>query len=264
MLTKISTGNTSFIRHQQLLTQIISPGTLSLLEKAQVRAGSRVMSMNCGEGNAAFHLSRMVGERGIVVGFDPNAENIHTAQQLTEIKNGSNITFLETTQSRLSWAPLDLVHCYISLLQYFDLGTFIEEIQRLLKPGGVALFEVIDFSGFTCFPKNFAFERFIEICSDYLRNLWGDTPVHLRLCELLLRSHFDGIRHQFVAPFFLQNSGKQLPMLTLESIKGDVLNRKLSSNDEIQALLYNLTSLSQEPHALISLPGVHQIWGYRA
>ena len=262
---KLSTTGDAGIRHQQLLAQTLRPATLSLLEKVKVKAGSKTLCLNCGEGDIAFHLSGLVGDNGNVMGTDPSGENIHTARQLAYIKNIGNTTFCETEQYAPGSGQLfDLIHCRLPLTRFFDPATIIAEIQAQLMPGGLALLEVIDFSGFNSTPKNFAFERFLDLYTNLVRLQWGDSPFSNGLNQLLSQSSFQQVQHQYVAPVFLRGAAKHLPSLTLECIREEVLGQKLSSEDELQVLLYELKAFEQKAHSLISLPGIHQIWGHKA
>ena len=133
-----------------------------------------------------------------------------------------------------------------------------------LLPGGVVLFEVIDFSGFNSISINFAFERFLDIYKTFIQSQWGHVPFSIKLNQLLSQSGFQQVQHQYVAPAFLRGAAKHLPSLTLECIREEVLGQKLSSEDELQVLLYELKAFEQKAHSLISLPGIHQIWGHKA
>ncbi len=265
MRMKRSTTSDVGIRHQQLLAQTLRPATFSLLEKVNVKAGSRALCLNCGEGDVVFHLSGLVGDNGTVFGIDPNRVNIHTAQQLTQIKNIWNATFCETEQFRQGdEQPFEFIHCRLPLLRFFDPRAFIAEIRNQLIPGGMVLFEVIDFSGFNSTPKNFAFERFLDLYTTLIPSQGGIGPFSVKLNQLLSQSGFQGIHHQYVAPVFLQGPFRSLPSLTLESIREEVLHQKLSTEDELDILLYELKDFEQNAHSLMSLPGIHQIWGHKA
>ena len=260
----LSTNNIAQIKHQQLLRRTMRPATLSLLKKVKVKEGGRALCLNCGEGDIAFHLSGLVGKNGTVIGIDPNGENIHTAQQLSHIKNIRNTTFCKTEQyGQGNGQQFELIHYRLPLTRVFNPIKLIEAILEQLMTGGVVLFEVIDFSGFNSTPKNFAFERFLYLYTTIVRSQWGNSPFSTRINQLLSLSGFQAIKHQYVAPAFLQGSAKHLPSLTLECIREEVLCQKLGSEEELQVLLYELKDFEQKAHSLISLPGIHQIWGYK-
>lgn len=265
MTMKLSTTNDAKIRHQQLLTQTMRPATFSFLEKVKVREGSKTLCLNCGEGDIVFHLSGLVGDTGAVTGIDPKGENIHTAQQLARIKNIGNVTFCKTDRfGQGNRHRFEFIHCRLSLTRFFDPETLLKSIEARLMPGGMVLFEIIDFSGFNSIPKNFAFERFLDLYKVLVRSHWGDKPFCTQLNQLLSQSGFQQVRHQYVAPTFLQATAKQLPSLTLECIWDEVICQKLTSEVELKILLYEVKNFEQEAYSLISLPGTHQIRGYKA
>ena len=260
MAMKFSTTSDARIRHQQMLSQAIRPATLSLLGTVKVKEGSNALVLNCGEGDVAFLMARLVGENGNVTGIDLNRENVHTAQQLAVIKKIGNVAFYQGDQFQ-SQPKKRFAMVYGCLQPDTSLD---EQMCGSLQMSGLALFEIIDFSGFNSTPKNYAFDRLLDLYSALVRPQWGDNPFATRLNQLLSQSGFQRVQHQYVAPAFLHGASRRLPSLTLESIRNKVLNQKLATEDELEALLYELKDFEQKTHSLITLPGIHQIWGYKA
>lgn len=262
MITKLLQSTDTRIRHQQLLSQVMQPATFSLMEKAKIKEGSNALCLDCGEGNVVFHLANSVGQNGKAIGIDPSRESIHTAQQLAVIKKIENAVFYQNDEFPYSAGDhFGLVYGCLQPTRQFDLDVLVSQTWDFLHPGGKALFEVIDLSTFFSIPKNFAFERFLELCTSLVRSHWGHTAFSTQLGQHLSRSGFQQLQQQYVAPAFLHGTSKNLPSLTLASIQYEVLQQKLATQDELQVLLYELRNFEQKEYSLISLPGIHQIWG---
>lgn len=253
------------IRHQQLLSQVTFSTTQSLLSQMQMTQGSKVLCLNCGEGDVVFYFSGLVGLHGTVTGTDPYAENILTAQQVKEIKKLHNVSFYQSDHFKNGKSQqFNFIHCRLPLIWTFNTQKLINVVIDQLQEGGIILFEVIDFSGFNSIQDNYAFRRFLDLYAAFIKIHWSNAPFTSHLNEILCQSGFRQINHQYMAPSFLQGASKHLPSLTLECIMEEMIDRKLSSSDEVQVLLSELKSFEESAYSMISLPGIHQIWGMKA
>lgn len=265
MIQKLSPITDARIRHQQLLSQVMRPATYSLLEKVSMKEGGNALCLNCGEGEVVFHLAGSAGPNGSVTGIDPSWENIHTAQQLAIVKKTGNAAFYQKDKFQCpANSHFRLVYGCLQPTHMVDLATLVRQTWDLLQPGGMVLFELIDFSAFFSTPKNFAFERFLELSAALIHSNWGDSACSTQMTQSLARSGFQQVQQQYVAPTFLCGQSRNLPSLTLASIQDEVLQQKLTTQDELEVLLYELRNFEQKAHSLISLPGIYQIWGHKA
>lgn len=253
------------VRHAQLLSQAILPSSLSVLKQMKIKRGSKVLCMNCGEGDVVFFLSSLVGNDGHVIGIDGYDENIFTAKQLQAIKNIPNASFYSTDQFEMeNSGGYDFIHCRLPIVSFFEAEKLLNFIEAQLVEGGLIFFEIIDFSGFNSVHEHFAFDRFIELFKALIQSYWGKEALSTIMNQLLLCSGFHNVKHHSFAPTFLQGASQQLPSSTLESIMNDLITLKLASKEEVQVLLYELKNFEQKEHSLISLPRIHLISGNKA
>ncbi len=109
--------------------------------------GAKVLDLGCGAGRDAYALSRLVGEKGHVVGVDMTPQQLDVARNTQEWhaeKYGyatSNVTFLQGDIEKLLDLPLDLnsfdvivSNCVINLCP--DKEAVFSAAYDLLKPGG--------------------------------------------------------------------------------------------------------------------------------
>ena len=113
--------------------------------------GMSILDLGCGSGRDCYLLSRLVGERGRVVGVDMTDEQLAVAKENIDFhteKYGykqSNVSFYKGNIERLDELDLedesfDIVvsNCVINLAQ--DKAQVLKDVWRLLKPGGEMYF----------------------------------------------------------------------------------------------------------------------------
>jgi len=110
----------------------------SPLTHVQVREGETVLDLGSGGGVDVFRASKLVGEKGKVIGLDATPEMIFRARE-TAKKNGyGNVEFRlgEIEHMPIETNSVDLVisNCVLNLVP--DKESAFQEIHRVLKPGG--------------------------------------------------------------------------------------------------------------------------------
>ena len=104
------------------------------IELMSLPADARVLDIGCGNGWAA----RLMAQRaplGRVVGIDISDVMIELA---SESSSASNIEFREASAEKLPFAEEEFSHAFSmeSLYYYADLPAALQEIRRVLEPGG--------------------------------------------------------------------------------------------------------------------------------
>ena len=104
--------------------------------------GMRAVDIGCGGGFLAEEFARL-GCR--VVGIDPSPISIATARRHAH-SSGLDISYLVASGENLPLdsSSFDLAYCCDVLEHVADLGQVIEETARVLKPGGLYLFDTIN------------------------------------------------------------------------------------------------------------------------
>jgi ubiquinone/menaquinone biosynthesis C-methylase UbiE len=116
----------------------------ALLNSPLLPSSGRVLDLGCGEGL----FSLLFAAQGFqVVGVDISPSAVEWAQQRAQQQGFSNTTFIVGDVTHLTDLPrndFDLVlsvHCYHCLTKPSDRSAHLQEAWRVLKPGGVFLFD---------------------------------------------------------------------------------------------------------------------------
>lgn len=133
--------------HPEVLSRYYGCG----LVVPEVLEGMHVLDLGCGSGRDCYALSQLVGEHGRVVGVDMTEEQLAVARRHVDYHTEAfgyarpNVSFHEGYIERLDELGLeegsfDLVisNCVLNLSP--DKGKVLEQVHRLLKPGGEMYF----------------------------------------------------------------------------------------------------------------------------
>jgi 2-polyprenyl-6-hydroxyphenyl methylase/3-demethylubiquinone-9 3-methyltransferase len=154
------------------------PGRLRWMDKKIDWQGKKVLDLGCAGG----FMSEALDERGaIVTGVDPAEEAIAAARAHAR-QNGRNITYDVGVGEDLPHADgsFDAVVCVDVLEHVADLNKTIQEIARVLTPGGLFLFDTINRNPIARFAT-------ITLAEDVLRLLprgTHDPDMYIKPAEL--------------------------------------------------------------------------------
>ena len=179
-------------------------------------------------------------------------------------KNIKDITFRQLDIQ--DWeAPntYDFVYSRLFFNQTQQPQETLHQIYNNLKPGGTAIVEDWDFSKYYCFPHCYAFDRHVELYTEIKKRLGTNAHIGSQLHPLFQESGFQNIQVQLVRPTFLHEEGKHIASLTLESIAPSLLEMKLTTLTELQALISELKTFEKQPDTLITMPGIYQVCGIK-
>jgi len=110
----------------------------SPLAHVQLREGETVLDLGSGGGIDVFRASKLVGEKGRVIGLDATPEMIFRARETARKYDYRNVEFRlgEIEHMPIDGDSVDLVisNCVLNLVP--DKQLAFKEIYRVLKPGG--------------------------------------------------------------------------------------------------------------------------------
>jgi len=115
-----------------------------LVAVGRVVPGARVLDLASGPGDPALTLAHLVGPRGHVVATDIAPAMLAAAQEQAVAQGLTNISFEAADAQNLPFASasFDVVTCRFGIAHVPDYHQALEEIRRVLRPGGRAAFVV--------------------------------------------------------------------------------------------------------------------------
>ena len=111
------------------------------IKKAAVRPGDHVIDLGSGTGTMSSELALLVAPAGSVSGIEPNAPLRALADHRAGAAGIGNVSFVDGLAAALPFddSSVDLVWCERVLQHLPDPQSAIDEIARVLRPGGRAV-----------------------------------------------------------------------------------------------------------------------------
>ena len=112
-----------------------------ILAEVPIMRGSRLLDYGCGTGSYTMPVAVLVGPEGIVYALDVNPLAIKRVRELALREGRSNITtILSDCDTGLEDNSIDMVLLYDILHAVRDPVCVLNELHRVLKPGGTLSF----------------------------------------------------------------------------------------------------------------------------
>src|SRR5215210_3877545 len=131
------TGSAAELYERYLVPAITSVWATDLVQRAALRPGERVLDVACGTGIVARLAAAQLGIDGAVVGLDLNTAMLAVARSLPP-PAGVAITWTEASVLAMPFpeATFDVVLCQLGLQFFPDRPQALQEMHRVLVPGG--------------------------------------------------------------------------------------------------------------------------------
>jgi 2-polyprenyl-3-methyl-5-hydroxy-6-metoxy-1,4-benzoquinol methylase len=258
------TGGAEGKRRLNLLAEIMRPTTLALLTEAGVREGQTCVDVGCGGGHVTLDLARLVGPSGRAVGidFDPTIVALAHEDQLSA--GLTNLEFAVGDARALDCGPHDVAYARFLLSHVSQPEQVVDQMIRVLRPGGKLVLEDIDCSGCFCQPRNPAYDRFLELYTEAVARGGADANLGRRLPALIRSSQLKDVRWHVFQPLHADGQHKQIMRVTMDKIRPAVLRHQLASEEEIDQILIEMGIFAADPTTLVAMPRMVQVWGQRA
>ncbi len=167
-------GPESYERYQ--VPSVFGPLARMFLQRIALRPGQRVLDVACGTGVVTRHAAPILGPVGSIVGVDLNSNMLDVARAHA-LTGGASIEWRQGDAASLPCpdADFDVVLCQQGLQFFPDRAGALQEMHRVLKPGGL-----------------------VGLC------VWcaiEQSPCHLAMAEALRRHVGPDVARRFQDPF---------------------------------------------------------------
>lgn len=158
-------------------------------------SGSQVLEAGCGTGAQTAILSRRSpGAR--ITAVDISADSLAEARQRIDALDIGTVRFAQADCADLPYADHQFEHVFVCfMLEHIARpGKVLQELQRVLQPGGSLTVIEGDHGSFYCYPQTRAARRVVRCLIDLQAAAGGDALIGRRLYPLLARAGYQKIR----------------------------------------------------------------------
>src|SRR5215468_5072564 len=245
----------------RVLGRVVRATTRSLLERAALKPGMTCLDVGCGGGDSTFEIARMVEPGGHVVGIDMDETKIELARSEAAQLGLSGVEFRIAHAGEIHGAAeFDVVYARFVLTHLRDPAETLGCMYGVLRPGGVAIVEDIDFRGHFCHPESRAFQDYVELYTQLVRRRGADPNIGPRLPGLLRDAGCANLQMYVVQPAGIEGEVKLIAAITMENIVDALLAEGLAPRAAIDAIIDELYALAEDGRTVMGLPRIVQAW----
>jgi SAM-dependent methyltransferase len=153
------------------------PLAAALIERAGVRAGTRVLDVGCGPGALALALSAVVGEPALVAAIDPSPGYADACRARVP---GADVRVGTAEALPFEAATFDAVLAQLVVNFMADAAAGVREMRRVARPGAAVAATVWDYAGQMRLLRTF-WDVAIDVEGESARQL--DEGRRMRLCS---------------------------------------------------------------------------------
>jgi SAM-dependent methyltransferase len=222
------------------------------------------LDLGCGGGDVTLQLATMVGPTGQAIGVDMDEVKLGLARQNAVALGLANVQFRQlNVQNWVEDSQYDFMYARFLLTHLTDPPGMLRRMLRAVRPGGVAVVEDIDFSGYFCYPPCAGFDSYVRLYRAAAAQRGADADIGPKLHSMFLDAGWRNPRLNVIQPTFTAGEGKELALLTLINIADSVVAGKLATEAELQSAVDNLKEFTDDPRTLIGFPRIFQLWARR-
>jgi SAM-dependent methyltransferase len=246
----------------QVLSRLMQPATLALLQRAGVQPGMVCLDVGCGSGDVAFDLAGIVGATGRVLGTDLDEKKIELARNEAEARHLTNVEFRVADITRQEPdRGFDLVHARFILTHLSDPQSAVAGFWRALRPGGIVVVADIDFRGYFSYPECPALSRYVDLYTRTVERRGGDANIGPRLPGMLQLGGFENVQMHLEQVAGMTGEVKIMSPLTMENIADAVIAEGLATAEQIDDIVAELYEFARTPGTIASSPRFVEAWG---
>jgi SAM-dependent methyltransferase len=246
----------------RVLSRVIGPLTLRLLERARVPPGARCLDAGCGGGDVTLMLAAFAGVEGRVVGIDVDEVKLALARDEAQAAGARNVEYRRSALDDLpADGAFDVATARFLLSHLPDPAGALEHLAASVRPGGVVAVQDIDYTDGFCHPPCAAFDVAWDVYPRTVHHAGGDARIGRRLPALFAAAGFEAIDVAIEQPAGFGADVKLLHATTLENIADAAVASGVADPEAMAVAVRDLHAFAARPDTMVTLPRIVSVSG---
>ena len=238
-----------------------------LLDQIDPLEGGKVVEIGCGPQGCLDLLAERVGPTGSVVGVERSEDAVTLARKFAADHGLANVEVFnrDARASGLPRGVFDLATARLVLVNIPKPEEVVAEMVALVRPGGTVALHEADWPAQACDPPTPAWDRLFAILLAYAKANGIDLMIGRRVPRMLREAGLIDIQVKPLIYVHPDGHGRRtlFPMF-VENLRDRLVEQRLIGDEELSALLTQLTRHLDDPNTLVVSHLFFQTWGRKS
>jgi SAM-dependent methyltransferase len=226
----------------------------ALVDRTTLGLGDTAIDLGCGPRGILELLSDRVGPSGRVIGLDADHNHVAKALEMVATRGLTNVEVVlaDARDTALPTSSFDVVHTRALLITVPKPEQVVQEMARLIKPGGWVLSFEPDCDSTVCFPSHPAYERLVGMIAPVFSRNGADWRIGRRVAELFRSAGLVDLEIECRADAYPHAHTRRTILVDLiRSMRAQVVKRCFATETELDELFAAARAHLENPDVVV-------------